>query len=139
MPDTPDIIAAIEARGTATANDIGQRVTRVEVKIEGLERDTSVIRSTLHSVNSELQKTAIYEERCAQSLKQIAEQTKGLPDLVTKTLAFEELTPKIRTLIDERIERRGAWKMWGVVAGLIGLFAGFSSAVVALVIHYIEH
>lgn len=137
MADTDAILSAIESRGSATSSQIGERMAIVETKIGGLEESSKVIRSTLHGINGELQKTALHEERCAAALRQIADQTKGLPELLQKIHAFDEITPKVRELIEESTRRKGAWRVWGMIAGAVGLLGTFASAIAALVLHYV--
>jgi hypothetical protein len=139
MPDTDQILAAVEQRGQSTAHVIAERVTRVETKIEGLEKSSDVIRSTLHGINSELQRTAIHEERCAASLKQIADQTKGLPDALAKLGVFAELEPKIKTLIDESNRRKGAWRAYALIGTIVGGGITALAAVMTVLINYLHH
>ena len=125
---------AIKSGGRTTVAVIGERVTRVETKIEGLEASTAVIRSTLHSVNAELQKASIHEANCAKSLAQIAEQTKGLPEALAKLSVFEEMKPRLAVIIEEATLRKGAWRMWMLIGGILTVVGSFSGAIVALVI-----
>jgi chromosome segregation ATPase len=139
MPDTEQIIAAVEQRGQSTAHQIAERVTRVETKIEGLEKSADVIRSTLHGINGELQRTAIHEERCAASLKQIADQTKGLPDALAKLNNFSELEPKIKTLIDDANRRRGAWRAYALIGSVMVGGITALTAVLTVLVNYLHH
>lgn len=90
------------------ADEIGERVARVETRIEGVERDTSIIRATLHSVNGELQKIVGKEERREVTLKTIADQTASLPELMIKVRLIDELRPQLQIIIDESKTRKGA-------------------------------
>lgn len=97
---------------------MGERVAIVETKLGSLKEDTAIIRSALHSVNNEMQKFVGLEAQCVAHLSAIRELTAHLPDLVTKLVglegkvaSFDDLKPRISTLIEENISRKGGWKV----------------------------
>lgn len=94
---------------------MGERVARVETKIEGIEKDTGVIRSTLHGINGEMQKFVMQEARCITALEMISERTKDLPEIVMKVHEIYELKPKVQLLHEESAARKGAWGAYVLV------------------------
>jgi hypothetical protein len=115
------VTIAIEERGLRTVAAVGERVAIVETKMVGLEKDTTVIRSTLHTINTELQKTVVHEANCARSLALIAEQTKCVPEIVSSLTGFEDLKPKLLRVIEESNARRSAWKVVLLIgSGIVG-------------------
>lgn len=99
-----------------TGERVGERVARVETRIEGVEKDTSIIRATLHCVNGELQKIVGREERREATLKVIADQTSSLPELMIKVRLIDELRPQLQVVIDENKTRKGATRAIAILA-----------------------
>lgn len=89
---------------------MGERVVRVETKLEGVEKDTAVIRQSMHSLNNQIQGLVGIEQQCVAHLAAIREMTAHLPDLVAKMGAFEDLKPRLITVIDDHAARRGGWR-----------------------------
>ncbi len=97
---------------------MGERVAVVETKLGSLKDDTAIIRAALHAVNGEMQKFVGLEAQCVAHLGAIREQTAHLPEIVSKMVglegkvaSFEQLQPRISTLIDESLYRKGGWKV----------------------------
>jgi hypothetical protein len=142
MPEATDrelLSEAIDALNGARAAQ-GERVAIVETKIGGLEKDTAVIRATLHQMNGELQRSALHEADCARSLALIADQTKGLPELVGKIANLEATKPKIEALLEEASRRKGAWRglvlMGTAIGGLMAIAAALATVLAFLLAHH---
>lgn len=129
MPEDPH-----ESRTQAA---MGERVAIVETKLSTVEKDTGVIRSTLHSINGEIQKFALTEARCVAALETIVEQTKHLPNLIEKVHALDEVMPAIRGLILSEKKREGAWGAYVLiatsVAGAIAVLGTLAAGVAWLI------
>ncbi len=93
---------------TITAH--GERLAVVETKVDALGDDTKIIRSNMHGINADLQKIFIMEQRCESSLTQLLSLTKDLPTITATALSFTIMKDEIEVMIDERQQRKGAWK-----------------------------
>lgn len=116
---------------------MGERVARVETKIEGIEKDTSVIRQAIHGINGEMQKFVQAEQRCVDGLLAVQSQTAHLPELAFAMKEFTALQPRIVSLLEAEHRRVGAWKSWVVfgsaVAGAIGIITGIIVAAIEII------
>lgn len=106
-----------------TAFAQGERLAKVETKIEGIEDATAVIRSHLHELKNEVQKIFVLEERCERSLVEIRDLTKDLPTIAASARSFADMRSEISAVIVERQKQEGAWKaIVGMGAALVGAF-----------------
>lgn len=93
----------------------GERLARVETKVEAIEKGIDIIRSTGHAINGEMQKFVGLEAQCVSHLSAIRELTAHLPDLVAKMASFDELKPRLITVIDDHFTRKGGWKAFAMI------------------------
>jgi len=113
MPDDSEVPQS------RTADAMGERVMRVETKIEGIEKDTAHIRSTLHDINGEMQKFVFEESGCRRALETIVEQTKHLPVMAANFQIFNEMKPTLTLMLDERQQQKGSWSATVRIATMV--------------------
>lgn len=90
--------------------EMGERVVRVETKIESIEKDTTVIRHTMHDFAGKMQQFVSLEAQCVAHLSAIREMTAHLPEIVAKVQSFDDLKPRLTMLMDEHFARKGGWR-----------------------------
>lgn len=137
MADAGEVVA--ESR---TLIAMSERLAKVEERQQSTRDDLTVVRSTLHSINGEMQKFVAAEQKCADYLSRIADATKDLPAIAAAVAAFTEMRPDLRAIISEREQRVGI-SVFGrrfamVIAALAGLMAflgGISAGLVWLSQH----
>lgn len=101
---------------TTAANELlhGERLARVEAKLEANEKGIDVIRGACHAINGEMQKFVGLEARCVSHLEQLVESSarrdQVLAEITSKVASFDELKPRLQTVIDEYFARKGGWK-----------------------------
>lgn len=121
MPEGADDISAL-----APLTRMGERVASSEAKIEALREDTRTIRSSIHTINGEIQKMVILEERCAASLKSIEDQNR-------------QQNQDIRTLLTAQQKADGAiWATARIASVVVTLLAGLA-VIVGAIIWGFEH
>lgn len=90
---------------------MGERVARLEATQEALKGDTTNIRSSIHSINGELQKVVITQERSLTGLNaltaEVAKIVAASPAIERAVQAFEGMRSDLRTLIEEHHRRDG--------------------------------
>ena len=127
MPDDSDL--PLPQNRTTTA--MGERLAVVENEVKHVKEGISIIRSTTHSINGEMQKFVIEEAGCRRALETIVEQTKHLPVIAAKFQTFDEMRPKLEAVINESVSRGGGWRAAGAIATVtlgsltvLGMIAG---------------
>lgn len=114
----------------------GERLARVETKVEAIEKGIDIIRSTGHAINGEMQKFVGLEAQCVSHLSAIRELTAHLPEIVLKVQSFDELKPRLNMLIDEHFSRKGGWKavvMIGTAAmGAVTMIGAIAAGIIFL-------
>lgn len=110
---------------------MGERVARVETKIEGVERDTGIIRAAIHEINNEMQKFVGLEAQCVAHLAQILEDGKR------RDLVLSEIVGKVHALSDESFTRKGGWRAATRIATAIMALITMSGTIAAGIIWFL--
>lgn len=117
-----------------TVHAMGERVAVVENELKNINYSLVAMRTTLHALAGEAQKSVALESRCVTALEMIADQTRSLPDLIIKVHSIEEMKPNLQLVINEYFSRRGGWKatiMIGTAAmGAITMIGTIAAGVV---------
>lgn len=134
-----DGIERVASEGSRTLVALSERVAVVETKVGALKEDTGVIRSTMHSINNEMQRFVSVEQQCAAALNQLVALTKDLPTIAEHARDFVAMRSGLTSVIEEHHQRRGAWAAAATTGSVVLGSITVGGAIVGMVLWLMGH
>lgn len=134
MPEHDDSHPFIDTR---TIIALAERLTRVETQQQSLVADTTVIRSTMHKINNDLQIAFGSNARREEILNQLLNLTKDLPAIASSAQSFTEMKVKLNDMLDTQQRRRGergaVMLMGSLLVGAVSIGGGIIGGILWLI------